>query len=298
MSMQKTAKKRRMRQSAGDWALSAFCYGFAFVFSVLVLFPFWSVLMDSMSGALVKSGMRWWPEQFTLEAYRSVLSQKTLLTNYGNTFYRTGLGTVLCVGTTFFAAYPLSKREMPFNNLLSYAVLFTMYFGGGLIPQYLLYKQIGLIDNRLVLILPGMFSGYYILVMRNFISSIPKELEESAFIDGANELVIAGRIYFPLMLPIVATISLWAAVALWNEWFSAMIYIQTPGKQVMQVMLRRLLMESQLAALYDDPTFLLKQTPDAVKAVTIYVTILPILFLYPFVQRYFIAGLTGGAVKG
>jgi len=281
-----------------DKILITFSYCFMVLFSISVLLPFWTVIMDSLSGSALKSGARLWPEEFTFNAYKSVLSQKTLLVNYSNTLYRTIFGTILCIATTFFAAYPLSKKNMPFNRLLTYLILFTMYFSGGLIPQYILYKNIGLMDSRLVLILPGMFNAYYILVMRNFISEIPAELEESAFLDGANDFVIAVKVYLPLLLPIFATITLWSAVALWNEWFTAMIYIQTQSKQVMQVLLRRMLIEAQLAALYDDGTTVVQQTEDAIKAVTIIITILPIVCTYPFAQKYFIQGLTTGAVKG
>ena len=291
-------RTKTYQNSVGDRLLIAFCYIFIALFSILVLLPFWTVLMDSFSGSVVKSGARMWVDDFSLEAYETVLSQESLFTNYGNTFFRTIVGTVLCVGTTFLAAYPLSKPNMPFCRTITYLMLFTMYFGGGLIPQYLLFRDAGLIDNRLVLILPSMFSAYNILVMRNFISDIPPELEESGKIDGANDVTIAFRIYLPLMKPILATIALWAAVGLWNEWFNAMIYIMTPSKQVMQVMLRRMLMDAQIAAMYDDGIVDITVQEDAVKAVTIIVTILPIICAYPFAQKYFVQGLTSGAVKG
>ena len=139
---------------------------------------------------------------------------------------------------------------------------------------------------------------FYILIMRNFISEIPAELEESALIDGANDYDIAFKIYMPLLFPIFATVTMWAAVALWNEWFTAMIYIQTPSKQVMQVILRRMLIEAQVAALYEDVNMVVEETEDAIKAVTIIITIIPIICAYPFAQKYFIKGLTSGAVKG
>lgn len=293
--MQATMRRNMTRR---DWVLKIFCYSFVVIFSLMVLLPFWSVLMDSFSGRQVKLGARLWPEEFTLEAYKSVLTQKKLFTYYGNTIYRTVVGTVLCVLVTFLAAYPLSKRNMPFNRTITYMVVFTMYFSSGLIPQFLLFKSLNLWDNRWVLVLPSVFSGYYILVMRNFIADIPMELEESAHLDGANDITIAFRIYLPLLLPIMATITLWSAVALWNEWFNAMIYITSADKQVMQVMLRRMLMEAQLAAMYDDDVTVISQTEEAIKAVSIFVTILPIVCLYPFAQKYFIAGLTSGAVKG
>lgn len=283
--------------SASDKVLLFFCYFIAIVFSLLVLLPFWTILMDSLSGAPVKLNSRLLPEDFSLSAYEEVLSQQSLFTNYGNTIFATVVGTLLCVVTTFLAAYPMSKPNMPFNRLITYLMLFTMYFGGGLIPQYLLFKDLGLYDNRWVLVLPGMFSAYYILVMRNFISDLPSALEESARLDGANDITVAFRIIMPLAKPIIATIALWAAVANWNSWFTPMIYIITPSKQVMQVMLRRMLMDSQIAAMFDDSVTEIKLAEDSIKAVTIIVTILPILCVYPFVQKYFISGLTTGAVK-
>jgi putative aldouronate transport system permease protein len=286
------------QQSAGDKVLVVFCYVFVIFYSILIILPFWTIVMDSFSSSLVKTGVRLLPDQFSLEAYSDVFSQKNLGYYYSNSIFRTVVGTILCVVTTYLASYPLSKSYLPFNRLITYMMLFTMYFGGGLIPTYLLYKNIGLIDNRWVLVLPGMFSAYYILVMRNFITDIPIELEESAKLDGANELVIAVRVYLPLMKPILATVALWAAVAQWNEWFNALIYIVTPTKQVMQVALRRMLIDTQLTSMFDDSITEIKISEDSVKAVTIIITILPILCIYPFAQRYFIQGLTSGAVKG
>ena len=293
-------KRNRIKRfsSASDRILLGFSYTILIIFCISIILPFWSVLMDSVSGSKLKIGIRLVPDEFSLSAYKSVLSQKSLLRNYSNTFYRVIFGTILCVLVTYFAAYPLSKRKMPFNRLITYLVLFTMYFSGGLIPQYLLIQNLDLMDNRLVLILPSMFNGFYILIMRNFISEIPAELEESALIDGANDYDIAFKIYMPLLFPIFATVTMWAAVALWNEWFTAMIYIQTPSKQVMQVILRRMLIEAQVAALYEDVNMVVEETEDAIKAVTIIITIIPIICAYPFAQKYFIKGLTSGAVKG
>lgn len=296
--MERIKKETRNLSQWADVIFIAICYITVFLFAITIIVPFWTVLMDSFSGSNIKQGIRMLPDNFSLAAYKSVFEQKTLAANYGNTIFRAIVGTLLCLGMTYFAAYPLSKKKLPFNKLITYMVLFTMYFSGGLIPQYLLFKQLGFIDNRLVLILPSMFNGFYILVMRNFIMDIPKELEESALLDGANDLQIAIYVYFPLLYPIFATITLWAIVAMWNEWFTAMIYIQSSNKQVMQVLLRRMLIEARVAALFDDNTMVVEQTEDAVKAVTIYVTIIPIICTYPFVQKYFIRGLTSGAVKG
>lgn len=295
----KIAANNKIRAKSGaDHLLIGFCYFVAILFSLMVLLPFWSIICDAFSGAPVKLGSRMWFENFTLSAWKEVLSQNKLLNYYANTIFVTVVGTIGGVVVTFLTAYPLSKPNMPFNRLLTYMMLFTMYFGGGLIPTYLLYKDFGLHDNILVLILPGLFSAYNTLVMRNFLADVPAELEESAKLDGANDMTIAWRIYLPLAKPIIATIALWVAVAKWNAWFDAMIYIITPEKQVMQVMLRRLLMDAQIAEMFDNGVSEITVQTDAVKGVSILITILPILCTYPFAQKYFISGLTSGAVKG
>jgi putative aldouronate transport system permease protein len=204
----------------------------------------------------------------------------------------------IAVLVTFGAAYALSKKRIPFNRIMTVYTIIPMFFGGGLIPFYIQMLRLQLVDNRWALILPAVWSGFNILVMRNFIYSIPSELEESALIDGANELVIAIRIFLPLSLPIIATIALWSAVGHWNEWFNAMIYIRSPSKQVLQVLLRRVLMESQVSEMYDDPTNAVRETEKSVRSALLFISTIPILVVYPFAQKYFIKGLTAGAVKG
>ena len=146
--MKKSRQKQR-HNKLGDQIFIGFCYCFVFIFALMIVIPFWTVLMDSISDSNIKGGIRMWPDGFTLKAYKSVLSQKTLVTNYGNTIYRTVLGTVLCLVVTYFAAYPLSKKKLPFNRLITYLVLFTMYFSGGLIPP------ISAFSNSLILLTTG-----------------------------------------------------------------------------------------------------------------------------------------------
>jgi putative aldouronate transport system permease protein len=215
-----------------------------------------------------------------------------------NSVFRTVIGSFIAVLVTFGAAYALSKKRIPFNRFMTIYTIIPMFFGGGLIPSYIQMNNLGLMDSRWALILPSVFSGFNILLMRNFIYSIPNELEESALLDGANEMSIAMRIFLPLSLPILATVALWCAVGHWNEWFNAMIYIRSQSKQVVQVLLRRVLMESQISEMYDDPTQAIKQTEKSVRAALLFVTTFPILVVYPFAQKYFIKGLTSGAVKG
>ena len=270
---------------------------FFIVFSLLILYPFWIVLVDSFDD-ITGGGLKFWPKVFTVEAYKIVLGQNNTMTALLNSLFRTVVGTAMATASTFGAAYALSKKHIPFNRAMTAYVIIPMFFGGGLIPYYLQITNMGLIDNRWVLILPAVFSGFNILVTRNFIYSIPIELEESALLDGANELKIALRIYLPLSLPIIATIALWSAVGHWNSWFDGMIFIRTPSKQVLQVLLRRVLLESQLSEMYDNPALIPPATERSVRSALLFVTTIPILLVYPFAQKYFIKGLTAGAIKG
>ena len=289
---------KKMRSSPMDRGFGIVCYSIVVLFSLIVLLPFWTLIMDAFSGDIGNMGARFWIKKFTLDAWHDVFSQKNLGYYYANTVFVTVVGTLFTVTTTYLAAYPLSKPNMPFNRTITFLMLITMYFSGGLIPTYLLYKDIGLHDSLWVMILPSMFSAYYILVMRNFLTDNLVELEESAKLDGANDYIIAFRIFLPLAKPIIATIALWSAVGQWNAWYAPMIYITTPTRQVMQVILRRMLIDAQTAALFDDGLNEVKVSEDSVKAVSILITILPIICTYPFAQKYFIKGLTSGAVKG
>ena len=278
--------------------IDAFVYTVLILFCIAILYPFWSMLMRSLSANEFASGILLLPASFTLDSYLNVFRQRGISMNYMNTIIRTVSASVLCVSVTFMTAYVLSKKRMPFNRVMTGMVVFTMFFGGGLIPEYLLMLNLKLVDSRLVLILPAIVNGFYIMVTRNFIYSIPAELEESAFLDGAGEFTITWKIFMPLSLPIIATITLWCAVAQWNEWFHAMIYIRDSNKQVMQVILRRMLLDSQRLSMDGELPANVRLTPEAVRTATMFVAIGPIIILYPFVQKYFIKGLTAGAVKG
>jgi putative aldouronate transport system permease protein len=270
---------------------------FMILFSFLIIYPFWSVLVDSFNNDL-PDPIRFFPKKFTVEAYQTVLQQSNTVSAFWNSLFRAVTGTTMATIITFSAAYAISKKKIPFNRLMTAYVIIPMFFSGGLIPTYLLISNLKLIDNRWVYILPHLFSGFNIFVTRNFINSIPYELEESALLDGANEILIAIKIYLPLSLPIIATIALWAAVGHWNSWFDGMIYIRTPSKLTLQVLLRRVLLVNQLTELYDDASYLPPVTPRSIQAALLFFTTLPILVVYPFAQKYFIQGLSAGAIKG
>jgi putative aldouronate transport system permease protein len=275
-----------------------FLHLFFIVFSFLVIYPFWIVLVDSLDNK-VQIGFRVLPAEFSILAYKTVLSKDNVISSFFNSVFRTAMGTVLSVTVSFGAAYALSKKHMPFNRLMTAYVIIPMFFGGGLIPFYLQMMNLKLVDKLWSLVLIGAFSGFNILVTRNYVYSIPVELEESALLDGASDLTIAFKVFLPLSLPIIATIALWAAVGHWNEYFNAMILIRSQDKQVLQVLLRRVLIDQQMTSVVKDAGLFMQQAAErSVRNALLIISTLPILVVYPFAQKYFVRGLTSGAVKG
>ncbi|MDU5144849.1 MAG: carbohydrate ABC transporter permease [Paenibacillus dendritiformis] len=199
-------------------------------------------------------------------------------------------------------AYPLSKKYLPHRNLFTAFIVFTMFFSGGLIPNYLLIKELGLLDSRWSLILPGLIAAFTMIIVRNYFMSLPEEVEESARIDGANDMRILFSIVLPMSMPIIATISLWYAVAHWNAWFDSLLYISDPNKAVLGNVLRKIVIEGSSQFQQFDQGFnqngQTAVTPDIIKAATIMVATVPIICVYPFVQKYFVKGVIVGSLKG
>lgn len=279
-------------------------YLFLLGFSVLMIYPFWETAVVSLLPGLLASswGLKLWPEEVTLEAYRVALSSRLIYYGYLNTVFRTVIGTALAVFFSFCTAYPLAKKKLPLRNYLTIFFLIPMFFSGGLIPRYLLVRSLGMLDTRAALIFPILLGTYNLLIMRNFIMTIPDSLEESAMIDGASFFRILLQIIIPLSVPIMATIALWVAVQHWNSWFDALIYIRDETKTVLQLVLRRVIIDQ------DDSAFLGESNdsvagaesvvPESIKAATVLISIGPILLAYPFVQRYFVRGIMIGSLKG
>ena len=290
------------RRTAEDVFVDLVVYVGIGIFSISVLYPFWFLLVDSFSSpqASTTTGFNLWPKEFSLEPYREVFGQRAVGLAYFNTIFRTVLGTAVTVTVTFCAAYPMAKRDLPFRKVITGIVVFTLFFNGGLIPTYIVVRSLGLLDTRAVLILFFAGNAFILIVTRNFIYTIPESLEESALIDGANEITILLRIIAPLSIPILATITLWTAVMHWNEWFAAMIYVRDPDKKVMQLLLRRIMLEGQLLAEFEDlaEEGRVRPTDSSLRAATLFVAIGPIIVVYPFIQRYFIKGIMVGSVKG
>ncbi|MFD0961330.1 carbohydrate ABC transporter permease [Paenibacillus chungangensis] len=223
---------------------------------------------------------------------------------YVNTIVRTLAGTLLILGFTVLAAYPLSKRDLPYRNTITIFFLIAMFFSGGIIPDYLLVKNLGLLDTRWALVLPSAVNVFYIIIMRNYFMTIDKGIEESAVVDGASYFTILTKIIMPLSKPVLATIALWAAVYHWNEWFHAMVYIQDSSKTVLQIIVRDMLtaldlsQSSNAGAIGGGGGATENLLLSNVRASTVIISIGPIVMVYPYVQKYFIKGIMIGSLKG
>lgn len=284
-----------------DRLFMVFVYAVLIVVAIVMLYPFWEQLMLSLSTRedALRGGFRWLPNPLVLDAFQDVLDSPEIWGAFRNTLFRVVVGTAWGVFVTALIAYPLARDDFPLRRLWMTLIVFTMLFSGGLIPNYLLRKSLGLINNPLVLILPGLF-GFNIIIMRNFFRAIPYELTEAARLDGATDWQIWWRIVLPLSKPVLATMTLFLAVYHWNAYFDALIYITDRDLYVLQVILRRVLLEGQ-ADLYVPGTAMdtaRKPTAESVKAALVMVTVIPIVLIYPFLQRYFIKGTLLGAVKG
>lgn len=290
------------RKSLGERVSDGLIIAFFVLFALTIIYPFWNLLVQSLSEGYSGVGvLRLWPAKFSWQNYSYVLSNKYIWVGYRETLVRTVAGTALGLLFTVFAAYCLSKQYLPARKLFTLMIVIPMFFSGGLIPSYLWNVQLGLRNTRWALILPGLISSYNVIVMRNFFSGIPAEMEESARIDGAGNIRILFAIYLPVSTAVLATITLWVMVGHWNAWFDATIYISKPDMLPLQVVLRRILLEGTQQLMDISPTLENSQSmgaPDSIKAATVFVCMLPIMCVYPFLQKYFVKGTMVGAIKG
>lgn len=270
------------------------------------LFPFLLLFMSSITeeASIVNDGYSLWPNEFSLEAYTYLWSQKAAMFNsYGITILITIVGTFVGLLISALLAYPLSRRDLPLRSSLSFIVFFTLLFNGGLVPTYLIYTEVFHMKNTLIaLIIPGLLTnGFFILLIRTFFAnSIPVQIVESAYIDGASEFKIFYRMVLPLSLPILATIGLMLTINYWNDWFNGLIYITEPELFSIQNLLNRMLVNIQFLQQNNlgGQNMAVNLPMNAVRMAMAVVGILPLILIYPFFQKYFVKGLTIGAVKG
>ena len=293
-----------MRETAADRAFGIFVYFCLSVVLVIVLYPLIFVVSASISNPLtvLRGEMVLFPAELSFVGYERIFSNPEILTGYGNTVLYTVVGTSINLLMTILAAYPLSRKDFAGRQVITWFIVFTMFFSGGLIPTYLLVKNLGLINTIWALILPGAVSVWNIIIMRTFFqSSIPGEIQESAAIDGCSNTQTLIRIVLPLSAPIIAVMVLFYAVGHWNAYFSALIYLNDRAKYPLQLFLREILIKSevdQMAGSMTTNTQTYLMEAEAIKYAIVIVANLPVLLLYPFLQKYFVKGIMIGAIKG
>ena len=291
------AKKNRIRRfGAVDFILLFFLT----LLALLILYPFYNAFLVSIVPNTIYmryKGLMLWPPALTIEAYEFTFKSSLIWTGYRNSILITVFGTVYNMVLTILCAYALIK-PIPGGKFIRFAIVFTMYFSGGLIPYYLLIRDIKLMDTLWSMVLPTGINIMYMLIISNYFKSLPPALEESAKIDGATDLRILWSIILPLSLPLLATFTLYYAVERWNEWYNAMLFVKSVDKWPLQNVLRTIINDVNMMATQNIPG---QAKPDiqgdAIKMSSIIVAMAPIMCLYPFLQRYFLSGLTLGAVK-
>ncbi|MDQ0060294.1 carbohydrate ABC transporter permease [Paenibacillus harenae] len=289
-----------MKPSTGENIFQAVLILLITLMCVVMIYPFVHIASLSVSSPAEASrfGMHLYPKEIDFTGWKQVLAQKKIWTGFGNSAFRTIVGTFLTLIMMSLCAYPLSRKTLPHRNVYTMIILFTMFFGGGLVPNYLLIKSLHLMDSVWVYIIPGLVPTFSMLVLRNFFMSIPLELEESAKIDGANDIRILFTIVLPLSKPVLATLALWSAVGHWNAWFDAVLYISDQSKQVLQFFLREIVITNTDAETLGRSTVDNIRYETSIKAATIMFAIMPILVVYPFLQKYFVKGTMIGSLKG
>jgi putative aldouronate transport system permease protein len=280
-------------------------YGSLTCLFIVTFYPFWNILVLSLNdaGDSMRGGLMLWPRAFTLDSYRAVLRNEEIFSAGKLTMIRTLIGVPLAVANTSLLAYGLSRHTLPGRKAITFFFVFTMYFSGGLIPSYMVVKSLGLIDNFWVFILPNMVNIFWMLLVRTYMEDLPKEMEESARLDGANDLLIFIRIILPLCIPVLATITLFSAVSHWNAWYDSYVYTYKPELTTLSSVLVRILNQYQTGDMLSSAAQLAtqsKRVPVSTESIRMTVTMvstLPIFLVYPLLQKYFLKGLLIGAIK-
>ena len=289
-------------------AFTVFNAAFMFLIIVVMAFPYVNVLAKSLNESkdTLLGGIALWPRKPTMENYRALLADKQLLNAAKVTLERVLLGTLLSVLTQFLAAYGIAQKGLVGKKTLLIFFMVPMYFSGGLIPQFLLYSQMRLLNQFWVYVLPGMFSFFNMIIIRTYIQTLPESLNESARLDGANHLKIFTHVTLPLCMPILATITLWQAVGHWNDWTTTLYFVTKSRLFTLQYVLMQIITEADrirqtiqyaLQEGLDLSDQAATTTPEALRAAQVILTTLPIILVYPFLQKYFIKGIMIGAIK-
>ena len=301
-----TTKKKKSefaKLPAGDKVLMIFAYLILGLFLVAIILPVIYIILASFVDpvTLQNSGLSFDFSKWTTTAYERVLSNSQIWVGFKNALIYSVLFTIISVVVTLLAAYPMSRADFKGRGFFNTIFVITMFFGGGLIPTYLLISNLGMLDTIWAILIPGAFSVWNMIIARTYYMGIPRDLQEAAEIDGATEMIYFFRILLPVCSPIIATISMWQFVGMWNSYFDAMIYLNSASKQPLQLVLRAILIQSQpQSGMVSDmqSTAARAQLAELLKYATIIISSLPLMIMYPFFQKYFDNGIMAGAVKG
>ena len=301
----KTKKKKSefAKLPVGDKVLLTICYIILGLFLVAIILPVIYIILASFVDpvTLQNKGLTFDFSQWTTTAYTRVLSNSQIWVGFKNALIYSILFTVISVVVTLLAAYPMSRADFKGKGFFNTLFVITMFFGGGLIPTYLLISNLGMLDTIWAILIPGAFSVWNMIIARTYYMGIPRDLQEAAEIDGATEMVYFFKILLPVCTPIIATIAMWQFVGMWNSYFDAMIYLNSASKQPLQLVLRAILIQSQpQPGMVSDmqSTAARAQLAELLKYATIIISSLPLMIMYPFFQKYFDNGIMAGAVKG
>lgn len=289
------------KKTIGDWSLDFMIYLFLIVCGLATLLPLANILSKAISdeSAVISGKVGIIPVGFQLNTMKYVVSSSQFLHSIGISLLITVVGTFLAILITALTAYPLSKRHLPGISFIMLLFIFTMMFNGGIIPNYLLMKQLHLINNLWSIMLPALISVFNMLVIKSYYESLPEALEESAKMDGARNFTILFKIIIPLSVPVIATIALFYAVYFWNDYFHPMLYINDAGLKPLQLYLRDIVMDADSSnAMNKSVDDMMNVSPEGIRAATVIASIIPMLLVYPYLQKHFVKGVLIGSVKG
>lgn len=289
-----------MKSTQGEKIFYAINYVLLTLLGITCLFPFVNSVAISLSSShAISSGqVSFYPVGWNLEAYRSLLTGTRIIPAFGNSVIITLVGVALCMTATTLTAYPLSRKIFYGRKYLTLAMVFTMLFSGGMIPTYLVVKSLNLVNSYWALWLPGLVSTYNLMVMRSFFENVPEEIEEAARIDGCKETGLLTRIYLPLSKPMLATITLFYGVGFWNMFMSVLIYINDTAKYNLTVLIQNMIKSQSLLQEIVASGEQIQLIPESLKAAGVVVMVVPMLVVYPFLQKYFVKGVMLGSIKG
>lgn len=294
---------KHLRTGISSKIFDAINYTFLIGLCIIMLYPLVNTLAVSLSQPemIIQGKVSWIPRGFNLEGYKYILSESKLLVAFGNTIVYAGIGTFIMLLLTSMMAYPLTIQNFVLRKFTIIFLTITMFFGGGLIPTYLLIRKLHMLDTLWVMVIPGAISAFNVILFRTFFRTIPKDLGESAYMDGANDFRILFQIYLPISKALLATFALFGIVGAWNGWFDALIYLNNEDRYPIQMILRKMILETDSSSM-NAQTFKLmsdmKVHSKNIKMAAVMVTVIPMLLLYPFLQKHFATGMMIGSIKG